>query len=585
MPALRNLYMAHYINKEVLTILGSRDGAQEPTFTLDDLDRSEKIIGKTRYKKIQSLLKELPENLPLSMSHECIDDLEQSFPKHVLASDRACLVAPCVINYGYGLPLKLFSNIALLLLPESEGKDVSGTYYFSEDLLITLSKVGQIAAFGTYDEVVTAFDDEEQDDTLFTSLELIYSQIREAMFSKLPTLRLFMLEDEWDTVHHYATECLNSPISFMYENDLLIATIPSFISYQHAMYDEEFRLAYYDIKTSLSDFFDIEPNRIRIKLNFDYEMLGFQVGTDVWIESLVEDTPEKVFDKNNRFWWCNSDIKALQSQQHTAQSVAQWLINEGATSLAYYSYLEHDAGNEIAYTFSVFKGRKRLMHFLVSVFDIEQGYSWIEQFKAALTIPMICSDEKEDEWDLIDASQFGFPAYIMPEPPRIVKSAFCVVGLYFVTKGSINAIPRHMTPLNQVPELLSLGGGDPIKITGSLSSPCFVETDDLHAPLCHAIEIINETFEDGASPHDRDFAVKLRFEFQSRIKRRDRLGVLSLMVLDLSETSLTDLMISGQIPVGELERPKLLDALNALYPDAHIERVIMVPLLKNYLGD
>lgn len=504
--------------------------------------------------------------------------------KRILVTNKPKLISPYVEDISCGDPVKFFSNVDFLFLPSEFKGDYSGEYTLSSGAVVYVQKIGLTDGYGTVSEIKSDGKNDLKSENMYKKVEKTLKTIRKSLFSQLDILKVFMLDPEWEDRDSFSTDSLPYAMTFSMKEGVLHACIPSFGSYFQAMLEEPMYMAYYKTKDSLSEFFGIKKEKINISLNFLFELHGFKVSDDVWVESLIDDITPIDDLSLNRFWFGSDEMKALEVIEHTVDSVADWLLREGTTCISYFSYLEHDAGAEVAYTISAFKGRQRLLYFTVSAFDSEKGHLWMSALKKKLSIPFVCSDEKEDNWDLITLDEDSWPNYTMPEAPLFPKECFSVIGLYLVLDGDLPVTPPRIISLQEVPELLSLGVNAPLEFTGSLSSPFYVKTKDFISPLLMSKNIINEALEDGLNISDNQLAEKLTFEFHSRLGDRQDLCILSLVVLNTSESHMTDYVFSGDFPAGEMDSPKLLAKLNQCNPGIRIKKLFMVPFIQSAMG-
>lgn len=575
------LYLVFRLNGEDRRIIhGMYD---EPVFMkntpTEGFEETEMRIGSELYWEVREVLDNVPTKFDLS------GDIFEGSNEEIIAStqflsnDTPSFISPCAIEWSDGSPVHFFSNVDVLILPSYCVEDVSGIYDNDEGDFLYVKRIGAINAYGNSETLIDDIISENHFEVIFKAINTAKDTIKTALLSHIEDLHLFMLPPEWEDRDEYAADPNLPPrITLTQDEGKLIVHAPNFTFYSSFMEDEEMRMAYFKVRFAAATWLNIPVDNVEVSLNFGSEIAGFKVAKNVWVEALRDDSTATQ-GEGNRFWWNSELLKSLKSREQNAQTMAAWLLEEGANRVAYYSLVEHDAGDEVAYSVSVFKDRKRIMMFMISAFDIRSGFVFMGELQEHLGFPLIHSGEKEDDWGVIlFENDFSSLTTFVIEAPRLPASGFCVIGLYFKVNGEINAISPNMLDLSAVPELLSLGLNAPLPFTGVLSSPCYVKADELVTPLILAKHSIEESQEDDLALTDPRVAEKLAFDLASNSRGKGT-AALSVMLLNISQNTLFDYAMTQDFPVGEIQNENLLKRLNAIYPSAKISSVVMTPLI------
>lgn len=536
-------------------------------------------IGSKLYNKISNVLKRKIRDLDLSiLEYEFDEDLIDTVTG-LLDSDQTIAFSPMIKDFS---DAKLVGNIDFLLLPSNEKKDISGAYEISEQQTAYILYSGELASVTGLSEHAEMFDDDT--DSYMQLMELLDHTVKtlKGAFDKhLKYFRMFMLNSEWENRQSFDPESLPHSMSFKKKNKKLHVTIPGFMSYHMNMYNEDMILAYYNTRQNIARWFDLQVCDIFVNVKFDYELVGFKVAENVWIESVFN--PNLVGNDldENRYWWDSEDTKMLTSKKHDANTVAQWLKSEGATNVAYFSFLEHHDGNEVAYAVSVFKGRVRIIQFTVSAFDWAAGAQWMHDLKTALGLPFVCSDVKEDDWDIVELDE-NYPYYVMPQAPLFAKERYSIISLFFMLDdgGYAPETPPKMHDIKEFPEILSLGLNAPLDFNGYISTPYYAKEEDFDIITDRSRDYIEEMLEDGLTISDDCVAQKLHMEFRSKIEnKKTKVGVMSTIILLIPQTTLLDYVMSKDLPCDLIDNPALLKRFNDEFPQMKITKIVMFPLM------
>ena len=574
-----DIYFAFHLSENGDGPIGGHSDGTLPTY--EDTSTIKKRIGAKIYNKINKAIKS---PVPLSIDENWLIESDEDImaaAKILFNTKSNRTISPRVSDYDC---VQIFSNVDILqLLSDQFPDDVSGTYIAASGCFVLLKKVGCIDGINAkaFERVEPQHETQQEvTDAVFDTLK----QLQSMLLNNAADLKLFMLSYEHTHRDHYHQESLPEAIDLSFKDNALTATVPCFMSYDEDVYEEPFMQAYYKARFFIALWFGIDADQVDIKVAFRRELVGFQVAPNVWIESVVGDKnpdsgPGSV--DGNKYWWNSEHIRELQHQEHNAQTVAQWLMSEGATQVCFYSFLEHDAGDEVAYTISVFKGRTRVLYFSVSAFDPQAGRDWIGELEKALPIPLVHGGEKEDDWELVDLSDEGmWPHYIMPRAPESMEEIFSLIGIYFNAQGFPAADLPHMLSLTEFPELLSLGLNAPLPFEGYISSPSLVRTSDVLAPLYRCYETVKHAMEDGISISSASMAERIRFECTQMGAANSGVGVLSIILLRISDSTLFDYTSAGDFVTGPINKPSLLEKLNAKFPGMKATEVVMAPLLR-----
>lgn len=536
-----------------------------------------------RFKEINHLLRSAPEPICFDRDEMEIGDTHslRAFVAPLVETGRTRFLSPYISDFSSGGEAKIFSNIDLVLVPADSDEDISGAYYtYDDEEVVVLTRIGECDGYGSFERVNIDVDTDEGFEAIRQVLSHVVAQIQQSMLARCDGLRLFIMGEEWSSREDHDRDCLPDGIHFSKSGDRVTASAPGFISIQSSMHDEGIRLAYFKSIWLLAQWLGLAPEQIDFRLTFPYELSGFQVGEHVWLEALYGDTPKRIAHLD-RFWFNQPALQTLAQQQHSPRTIASWLATEGVTAVSYFSFVEHDAGDDVAYSVAAFKGRKRILTFMLSLFS-RAGNEWMDEFSEALSdfgIPCIHAGEKEEDWDLVAFNDEFF--FVLPSAPTVAAEKFSILGLYLVCGDGV-ALNGDVTMRNiqEFPELLSLGLNGPLSITGAISSPLYVQTEDLIEPLKKNEQLVTEALEDGLSLTDPLVANKLKFEQSVNIQSPTGLAVLCTLVLNITANEMLDYLTSGDLPAGELQSPALLTRLNTWFPEAKISKAVLVPYVK-----
>lgn len=411
----------------------------------------------------------------------------------------------------------LASNMVFFVLPSSVGNRYDGAVCFDGYYYI-------FQHIGTLNHVV----EHSEDDKTALDVERWVNDVREAArcaaYSPFAYFRLLSSEYDRD-IYKFGEEPYGSMIKLSLGEDQsapCIITMPEMASYQVDGEDYLFHAAYIEVGTALTNLLNIDTG-FNIELTRLYEMGVVKIRDNLWMEALNdgEAPPEELGD----YWWNQPNLVEMQKMLAKPDGFATWVSSIGADNLTYYSYLRHSDGMEVLYTCSLFKGRKRLVSFTLSPFDVNGGARWMGELQDMLRksvsddFTVYHAGEKEDNWDLAIPERlechdlFAFA----PRPPLMPAKGYSVGAVIFETdnerKGLSNDAFVTPKPLSSFTDIMS---PNQIDVDGVVLPPLklpMVEVDTqrgkiLYIDFAYINDVIQQALEHDVALSDHESLYK-----------------------------------------------------------------------------
>lgn len=490
----------------------------------------------------------------------------------------------------------LNANIIFLLLPEKT-LDKYNKETFSDDAYnYTLEHLGSITSVNFVDD----WDCENNDDHKFSEIERWVDDIRKAArkaaFSPYAYFRILNNDYEGD-IATYAEEAGEVKIHLSRKNDdpaSYTITMPEMAGHIYNGDEYLFHVAYVNIKESLADMLGLDGTAY-VELTHSYEMGVVKVQDNLWIEALNDDTVPAY--ELGDYWWNQHGMAELKLMMARPGGFAEWMSSIGADNLTYYSYLRHSDGMETLYSFSAFKGRRRLASFTLTPFDLDAGAKWVEGIQDAMRnagltgFTVYHAGEKEENWDLnIPARAEAHSVYCFSPAPPVMPAKGYSIGVValepdcerngmltnaFVTPKSLSQFPGILAPNEVQADGVIL---PPLKLP--LVKKETEKGTILHLDFDFINNVIKQAAEDGVSIDQHD-AIYKRFALETGMLEGSTMCIIgSVVIFDMQKDMFFDY---ANAYLGFVDRDgtseEWIAGYNRLFPGLNTKTPFFVPYL------
>lgn len=320
---------------------------------------------------------------------------------------------------------------------------------------------------------------------------------------------------------------------------------------------------------------------ISIEVNYYNVLVGFKLSENLFVENLISGDYRRL-DRENTFWRDSAMSNHLMDRELNAKEMSTWMRLEGVQSLSYFSYVEHDGGERVAYTFTAFKDNKPYLSFMVSAFDPYKGYAWLNDFVRGVEVPCICAEVKEDEYDAHIAELEGYSIPLL-KPPTSMNNPLSLLFLFLETERTTDVLKSIRTPMEtahieKLPSLINWKMPGPESLDGFITQPVPIIMEESGPDIESIYDIVKAVQEENGDEFRDNVVPRVFFEYRYTRDKEVEFAMASLCVLKLNSQDFLDLVDNDFFRSGDVTRAgQLKKEYESAFPGLKIKHMMLLP--------